>query len=145
MGNKSSKEKKEHSGSDHGSKSSSSSSSHTSFSHHEQSSLSGIDRSSSIKECERSSHHHGESPGIMEKATDKVKEAAEETKEGTHSLIYKMKKLGVHSGKQKGNDYTLYLDLENNYDGVNEFLTLTDELRFETLKKVSLAIANVVV
>lgn len=96
-----------------------------------------IDRDTHFKENIRQSQFVPDE--VDASAEEKPPHVPSATKTSPESdLFEKMKKCGVDGGPWKGGKQTLYLDLENNFEGVNTFLTLSKDLEFDSLKKVSI-------
>lgn len=117
------------------SRSSSSSSDRSSFYDDEDNRVS---EAKSIKKSEMAS------PGIPDERKSKIRfvdskplGVGEKIDANCTELIYKLKKFGIDKHPELGDDYTLFLDLENNYDGVSSFLKESKNLRFDSIRKVS--------
>lgn len=115
---------------------SSSSSSHHSSAKHRKSSPNKLERESSIKKAERDAKQQDK--GIVRKITDTlhITDASPSAKETR--LIELLKKHDIDHNPHLGDHYTLYLDLEDNYSGVTNFIKEIDVFEYDTLKKLSI-------
>lgn len=62
----------------------------------------------------------------------------EKSTSDTDKLAYLLKKHKIDDKPKLGNDYYLYLDLNENYNGVVNFLREADEYEFDRLRKLSI-------
>lgn len=100
-------------------------------------------KESDIRESVPPSEHDIGSPGVpdervsvigeLKKDITKVKDKLDES---VNNLSYNLKKYNVEKHPELGDDFTLFLDCENNLDGVTNFLRASKHLGFESLRKV---------
>lgn len=89
-----------------------------------------IDHHTKTLECV-SGHHH------KSKSSSKVSEEEKNTGQA-NKLAYLLKKHNIDEDPILDDDYYLYLDLNENYDGVVDFLKEADNYEFDRLRKLSI-------
>lgn len=78
-----------------------------------------------------------ERKSMFRKLPDQVTDVSEYLQDNNQQMVAKLKRFKIDKHPELGEDFTLYLDLENNFQGVCDFLRESKDLRFDAIRKVS--------